>query len=446
MMMTSKTPYQVVLPKLGLTMSEAVIVEWHVQNQAYIDEGSPLFAMESDKSLIEIEAPVSGYVTILVSEEETFPVKTPVALISDQAGEPDSRSPQKEEPLQAAADSPQAVKAGGVDLKTDGSGMRASPKARTLARQRGISLRQLGRGSGPRGMIVTRDLEKAAPAAEAVPATPLARSMAAEFGISLEEVPATGSGGGVTRDDLIAHIRQLLTTEPAAPRREPPSAALEGLRGVIANRLTASWNERPQVTLFTAVEAGPLVAARQRLKEQGKKIAYNAFLMAAAARALEHFPDLNNQLVNGELIIRKEINVGLAVDTERGLMVPVLKGADRKTIEEIQLELEDLVERTLAGKLLPDDYSQGTFTVTNLGAFGVDAFSPLINPPETAILGVGKIKAAPVVREGELAVGQQITLSLSFDHRLVDGAPAAEFFQYLCQLLEGSRFYQELSN
>jgi len=446
MMMTPKTPYQVVLPKLGLTMSEAVIVEWHVQNQAYIDEGAPLFAMESDKSLIEIEAPVSGYVTILVSEGEKFPVKTPVALISDQAGEADSRSPQKTEPQQAAAESPHAVKAGGADLKTKGSGMRASPKARTLARQRGISLQQLGKGSGPRGMIVTRDLDQAAPVSEAVPATPLARSMAAEFGIFLEEVPATGPGGRVTRDDLIAHIRKLLTTEPAVPRREPPSAALEGLRGVIADRLTASWNERPQVTLFTAVDAGPLVAARQRLKEQGKKIAYNAFLMAAAARALEHFPDLNNQLVNGKLIIRKEINVGLAVDTERGLMVPVLKGANQKTIEEIQLELEDLVERTLAGKLLPDDYSQGTFTVTNLGAFGVDAFSPLINPPETAILGVGKIKAAPVVQEGELAVGQQITFSLSFDHRLVDGAPAAEFFQDLCQLLEGSRFYQELSN
>jgi pyruvate dehydrogenase E2 component (dihydrolipoamide acetyltransferase) len=262
----------------------------------------------------------------------------------------------------------------------------------------------------------------------------VARKLAADFGLDLNLITGTGPGGRITRDDVNLTVKTKLKT--GSGPAEKPSLPLTGLRGVIAQRLTESWNERPQVTLFSELDASRLASERMELKEQIGKISYNSLLIQACAQALVEYPHLNVQLTETELISLDEVNIGLAVDTARGLMVPVLHNADQKTIGVINEELLDLVERTLNGKLLPGEYNGGCFTITNLGAFGIDSFSPIINPPETAILGVGRITKKPAVRDGELVIRDSLTLSLSFDHRLIDGAPAAEFLHRICELVE----------
>ena len=288
-------------------------------------------------------------------------------------------------------------------------------------------------------MVVTADLESI-PLPAPIIATPIAHKMAADCGIDLQHISGTGPGGRITRDDVSAAIATLSkSAQPSKqigiPTRTP--LPLDGLRGLIAERLSNSWNERPQVTLHSDVDASELVAVRNRnLTPAGKKISFNAYFVAAVARALAEFPGVNAQLTETGITHFQEINIGLAIDTERGLVVPVLKDVGKLSVLGIDSGLAELVERTLSGKALPEDFTGGTFTVTNLGAFGVDSFTPIINPPEAAILGLGRIKPKPVAIDGLIGIRQMVTLSLSFDHRLIDGAPAARFLQRICQLIE----------
>ena len=287
-------------------------------------------------------------------------------------------------------------------------------------------------------MIVSADLDRI-PTEEPLKVTPVARKMAADCGIDLQAVVGTGPGGRITRDD-VANAIASMTSSPTKSVISTPSRTplpLDGLRGLIAERLSASWNERPQVTLHSDLDATELVAVRNRnLTPTGKKISYNAYFVAAASRALAEFPAVNSQLADSGLVHFEVINIGLAIDTERGLVVPVLKDVGKLSLLGIEAGLVDLVERTLNDKTLPEDFSGGTFTITNLGAFGIDSFTPIINPPEAAILGLGRIRAKPVAVDGMLGIRQMVTLSLSFDHRLNDGAPAARFLQRICQLIE----------
>jgi pyruvate dehydrogenase E2 component (dihydrolipoamide acetyltransferase) len=218
-----------------------------------------------------------------------------------------------------------------------------------------------------------------------------------------------------------------------------------GLRAVVAERLSASWQERPHVTLTTEADATNLISARQQaIAETGTKVSYDAFLVALVARALGEHPHLNVRLTERGIERLGQVNVGVAVDTERGLVVPVVRDAAARSLLQVQHTLGELVERAQAGRSLPDDLTGGTFTITNLGMFEIDAFTPIINPPESAILGVGRIVAKPVVRSAgsgqavdrQVVVRDMVILSLSFDHRLIDGAPAARFLQRLKQLVE----------
>ncbi|RPI87398.1 MAG: 2-oxo acid dehydrogenase subunit E2, partial [Chloroflexi bacterium] len=223
----------------------------------------------------------------------------------------------------------------------------------------------------------------------------------------------------------------------AHPAPSPDIASLKGLRGIIAARLSGSWIERPQVTLTTEADATSLVEMRKQIQEEwGVKVSYNAFLVKLAAKALKEFPYMNSQLTPAGIKIQPEINIGLAVDTERGLMVPVVRRADKKSLYEINEDLQGLAQRAADGRSLPDELSGGTFTITNLGVFEIDAFTPIVNPPECAILGVGRIVSKPVGLNGQVVLREMMGLSLSFDHRLVDGAPAARFLQRIKTLIE----------
>ena len=434
--MTDKKPYEVVMPKLGLIMTEANLLDWFKSDGERVGKGELLFSFESDKSVVEIESPASGTVRILVEVGTTVPVQTPVAEIHPLGTELLAPKAGVVHQNDGIAQAPETVNPPNVTHQP--KGLRATPKARKIARSRGIDL-SLIKGTGPRGMAVTADLESA-PIPAPTKATPLARKMAADCGIDLQNLSGTGPGGRITRDDVTAAIAALsksaqTTVISGSPVRPP--IPLDGLRGLIAERLSASWNERPQVTLHSEVDATSLVATRnQNLTPTGNKISFNAYFVAVVTRALSEYPSVNVQLTEIGIHQFKEINVGLAIDTDRGLVVPVLKNAGKLPILEIDSGLTDLVERTLSGKALPEDFIGGTFTVTNLGAFGVDSFTPIINPPETAILGLGRIKPKPVAIEHLLGIRQMVTLSLSFDHRLIDGAPAARFLQRICQLIE----------
>lgn len=434
--MSDKKSYQVVMPKLGLIMTEANLMEWFTQDGDWVQKGEPLFSFESDKSAVEIESPASGYVKTLIPAGTTVPVQTPIAIISTEKLE-NGVEPVAVD-IQSAKETPSSAVASTTKVAANLPGLRATPKARKAARDMGIDLTTIT-GSGPRGMIVTSDLGKV-PARPEVKVTPVAKKMAEDCGIDLANVAGTGPGGRITRDDVaaaIAALAQEIKTAPEGALKTRSPLPLEGLRGLIAERLSASWNERPQVTLHSEVDATLLVELRQRkLTPTGQKYTLNTYFIAAVARALAEFPHVNAQLADNGLVHLEDINIGIAIDTERGLVVPVLKDVGKRSLLGINEALNDLIQRTLTGKALPEDFAGGTFTLTNLGAFGVDSFTPIINPPEAAILGVGRIKPKPVAIERMMGIRDMVTLSLSFDHRLIDGAPAARFLQRICQLIE----------
>ncbi len=448
---------QIVMPKLGLTMTEATLSAWKKKEGDQVAEGEVVFEFESDKATMEYEAPAPGrLVRILVAAGETVACGTPVAVLETGAAvEPaDAVQPAPATQVGTAAAVTGAAEAVGRAAPVAASAARgqsrveATPAARRRARELGVPLESL-QGRGPGGRVQAADVEAFVPApAEAarIEATPLARKLAADLGLDLTGIAGSGPGGRVTREDVLAAARPaaspqssrpIMSVRPSAPvgRVEP----LRGVRGVIARRMAESAFTAPHVTLHTEADASALVLARQQLNDElaGRvKISYNALLVAICARALAEHPALNACLVGDAIHYYESIHVALAVDTERGLLVPVIRDANMLDLVAIQQEGDDLIQRALAGASLPDDLAGGTFTITNLGMFDVDGFTPIINQPQAAILGVGRILSKPVDLGGEVGLRPRVALSLSFDHRIVDGGPAARFLQRVKQLVE----------
>lgn len=437
--MPEQNTFEVVMPKLGLIMTEAHLLEWFKQDGEWINQGEPLFTLESKKSAIDIEAPASGYVQILVPAGETVPVMTPVALIFQTAEEVSYTK--SSQPEKASPEHSEVVEVSQIMKLTESfKGIRATPKARNLARKMRVTLSGVT-GTGPRGMVVSSDLEVMMTDVREGKATPVARRMAADCGIALTDIQGTGPGGRITRDDVARTITQTMQMDrrikPHQIPESPLTLPLTGLRGIIAERLTTGWRERPQVTLVTEVEATRLLEIRQQIQTgTDKKVSFNAIFVFIVAHALQEHPRVNVRLTEVGLEQLREINIGVAVDTERGLTVPVLHAVSGRKITDIDQQLNDLVARTLQGQALPEELTDGTFTITNLGGYGTDAFTPIINPPEAMILGIGRIKPMPVAIDRNIGVRDMVTLSLSFDHRLIDGAPAAQFLQTIAGLVQ----------
>jgi pyruvate dehydrogenase E2 component (dihydrolipoamide acetyltransferase) len=279
--------------------------------------------------------------------------------------------------------------------------------------------------------------------------SPRARRLAEERGVAIEKMSATGPEGAIVERDVRAHLQK--QAAPAAakadiyPSSQPGASPfneiltempLKGVRAIIAERMAESTSTAARVTLTAEADAGALVALRRQLAEDGVQVSYNDLLIYILGRVLKEQPALNASMVGEILRQWKRVHIGLAVDTERGLLVPVVRDADSKGLAQLAKETNQLIERARDGKLKPDELQGGTFTLTNLGMFGIDVFTPIINLPETAILGVGRIKARPAVRDGEIVIRETAWLSLAFDHRVVDGAPAARFLQRVVQLIE----------
>jgi pyruvate dehydrogenase E2 component (dihydrolipoamide acetyltransferase) len=436
-------------------MEEGSIVEWFKQEGDEVKRGEILFTVESDKATLESESPARGYLRkILVPAGATVPVLTPVAIIARTLDEDISDLEGSEPEAVAQALQPGDVKREDVKredverevVKREGGRVFASPRARMRAREHGVDL-GLVAGTGPNGRVVERDVFAYV---ESMPkATPMARKVAAELGIDLATVTGTGIGGKITQEDVEAAGAPVAVPVPApslVPAAPPAVAAevpMSGVRAIIAQRMVAGNTVAAPVTLTIEADATEFVALREQLKarfakELGFNIGYNDLLIKLVAHALIEFPAVNARLDEAAGVIRRlgAVHMALAVDTERGLLVPVVRDADRKGLKAVAAELRAVIERARTGKATPDELGGSTFTITNLGMYEIDAFTPIINLPETAILGVGRIKERPAAVDGELCVRKMMWLSLTFDHRLVDGAPAARFLQYIKDLVE----------
>jgi pyruvate dehydrogenase E2 component (dihydrolipoamide acetyltransferase) len=434
------------IPKLGQTVEEVTLFNWLVEDGAKVEQGQPILEVETDKAVFPVEAPASGYLHQGPYQEgDVVPVVTVVALI----GSPEDRfmvkHPRAVEKVITASSEP--VHAG--QNTVSGYEMRAelfvSPRARKLALEKKVDLRKVIPTGGSGMRIVEQDV--LAYLSQLPKASPVAHKVAAETGVDLESVTGTGLAGRIMKSDVERSLQA--ESQSRSPESGPPLGNMEqleriplmGVRAIIAGRMSASVHTTAPVTLISEVDATEFVAVRERIKDRvarewGFTPGYTDLLAKIVAAALRKFPYMNARLAADAIEYLKPINIGIAVDTERGLLVPVIRNTDQKSLRQFGQEFRQLVERAHNRKSLPDDLTGGTFTITNLGALGVDAFTPVINLPEAAILGVGRIAPKVVPRDGQIATRSMCTLCLVFDHRLVDGAPAARFLGYIRELVE----------
>ena len=439
----------VFIPKLGQTMEEGTIVRWLVDDGTKVDQGQEILEVETDKAVFAVEATGRGTLHIgPYKAGDVVPVLTVVAVIGkpEEKFEIDGAKP-IESAAPVVAETPIGTPAPTPDGNASserGGKVFASPRARTLAETKGVDLSQVTPSGYGGERIVERDVQ--AYLAQQPKATPVAQRVAAETGVDLRAVTGTGPGGKITKGDVTRAVAPAVAPAPIPALPLPEVEVLErvplkGVRAIIADRMGASVHTTARVTLLMEVDATELVNMRERLKarvekEWGFAPGYNDLLAKIVAMALRQYPYMNARLTSDAIEHLAHVNLGTAVETERGLLVPVVRDADRKSLRQFGQELRELIDRARNGRSLPDDLTGGTFTVTNLGAYDVMAFTPVINLPEAAILGIGNITPTPVARGEQVVIRKIMYLSLVFDHRLVDGAPAAQFLQYIKGLIE----------
>jgi len=426
---------EVLLPKLGLTMETGLIEAWLVPAGTPVKPGDPLLRLATDKVDVEVEAEEAGVFHPAVASGVELPPGTLIGWLLEAGEEVPSGAAALEAPppphVPAEATAPVVSEPGAL---TRTGRLFASPNARRVARERGVDVAQLN-GSGPNGRIITADVLGAAAApGEPQVVSPLVRRDAAAAGVDLSAVAGSGPGGTVRRSDVPTAAAAQVPAGAAPVAAAAQVIPLTGMRGVIASRMHASLQEMAQLTLGTEATMDAAMALRAQLKEQWQQAGIPVptitdLVVRAAALALRGHPRLNASVHDNAIHVQPEINVGLAVALEEGLLVPVLKRADQLPLSAIAAESRQLAQAARTGRLALTDLEGGTFTVSTLGSYGIDFFTPVITPGQVAILGIGRLRDS-VRWEGATAVRTQVlTLSITFDHRAVDGAPAADFLR-----------------
>ena len=428
-------PTPILMPKQGNSVESCVILKWHKQLGDAIQDGEPVLDVETDKAVVQVEAPTSG---ILLAQffavGQDVPVLTHVGVIGAIGEDIESLrpvAPSSPPPTQTAPDLPPTP----VVVVATPSMMEVSPRARNLADQHGIALKDV-QATGPNGRIIERDVQRAI-ADQQIRFTRLAQEQAQQETVTIPST-GTGLGGRVTSADL--QITPPAQAIEATETHETLTIPLQGVRKMIAERMHQSLHNSAQLTLNTSANAATLLALRQRYKASPptlgmQEITLNDLLLFVVSRVLLNYPALNATLHNQTITQYQRVHLGFAVDTPRGLLVPIIKDAHQRSLREIAQETKRLVASIEASKITPSELQGGTFTVSNLGALGIESFTPILNPPQVAILGVGKTDLKPIQVEERVEFIPHLALSLTIDHQAVDGAPAARFLQALTQAL-----------
>lgn len=443
------------LPDVGEGLHEAELLKWMVKEGDFVREDQPIMEVQTDKAAVEITSPVNGKVVKLIGKEgDILLVHSLVVVFDDGTGAavptekvaeaavavaaPAAAEPKAEaEHLsakatagvtghQAAAPAPAA--AAPAAAQPTGKAL-AAPATRKLARELGIDINQVP-GSGPAGRVTPEDLRRFAAGGPAAAPAPTAG-----------ETPAAAQAAAAAPVPAAAPTAPAFTPTAIAPVAGDERFPLKGIRKIISERMVKSKYTAPHVTSVDEVDMTELAAFREKAKglaaKKGIKLSFMPFFIKALTTALKEFPYLNAQIDDAkqEIVLRKQYHVGFALDTEAGLLVPVIKDADKKSIFQIAAEMQDLIERGRIGKLLPDELKGSTFSISNQGSIGGLFFTPVINHPEVAILGIGQTQERPVVRDGEIVIRKMAYLALSFDHRLIDGGLATRFTNRVIELL-----------
>ncbi|KWX70564.1 dihydrolipoamide acetyltransferase family protein [Paenibacillus jilunlii] len=429
----------IVMPKLGLTMTEGTISNWRKAEGDTVAQGEILFDVETDKISNEVEAKLSGVLRKIIVEEGTVDIFRPVAVIGDAnedisallGGGVPAVVPAPEQAGTPAEAGAAAAAAGEAAVPADGGRIIASPYAKKTAALLTVDLRQV-RGSGPQGRITAgdvRDAEGGSGAVAKVKISPAAAIEAAALGI---DPSGLHKEGRIMKEDIrsFAAASSKTAVKPAvqAAVQEITRVPMNSMRRIIAKRMLESQAVSPAVTYNMRLDTTALGVLRQQLKDT-LKVTYTDLLVSIAAKALLEFPLLNCSIEGTEFVMRNYANIGVAVGLEEGLIVPVVKNASHKGLAEISQEVKRLAAGARNNSLTSEELTGGTFTITNLGMYGMESFSPIINQPEVAILGVNAIVDTPVAVNGEIVIRPLMNLSLTADHRAVDGAVAAQFMQ-----------------
>lgn len=442
----------IIMPKQGLLMEEGTITKWLAKEGEQTTEGAPLFEMETDKLTITMDSTATGTVLkILHPEGDTVPITQPIAIVGEPGedisgllGDAPAATPRAaEKPRASAAEAAPAAAPVPAVEHAPGERVFSSPRARLRAEENGVDIAAVP-GSGPDGLVVERDVQNYI--ANQPTVTPLAANQARIQGIDLSGLTGTGPNGKITTEDL--HIASA-ALEPA-PAAEPipgqltrgtRTEAMSGMRKVISRNMLTSKSTNAQTNHRMVVDMTAAVALRRQYKALGIKISYNDIIVRACAKALQDFPIVNASVDGSDIVYHDYVNIGTAVSVPGGLIVPVIRDADIIGLTGIAAKSAELIEKAREGRLTEADYHGGTFTVSSLGMFDLDDFVAIINPPESAILAVGKIAKTPVVvtddeGEDQVVIKSMCALCLSYDHRIIDGAEAAKFLQKLKSYLQ----------
>jgi pyruvate dehydrogenase E2 component (dihydrolipoamide acetyltransferase) len=435
---------EVVMPKLGATMEEGTIVSWLVQIGETVKEGDPIAEIQTDKIVLEIEAETTGVLLkTLYDTGAVVKVHENIAYLGEENESVEDLKKQSQsvslQPAEEQIPTPAEESAFQTRQLESGYKIRRTPAARKLAKDNQIDLRNIT-GSGPLGRIQKIDVDNYL-AEHRLKITPLAKKVAEDQGIDYLGIKGTGTQGKIVKDNIVTSSigeNDGNMTSAQAEKRVP----FKGMRKVIADRISRSAYTAPHVTLLSEIDMTKCVSLRKDLlpvieKAEGLRVSFNEILMKATAFALKQHPGINISLEGNEIVYHSNIHIGMAVAVPDGLVVPVLRDVDQKGLAAIIREAKMIGKQAREGKLSPDDMQGSTFTISNLGMYAVDGFTPIINAPNAAILGVGRIQEKPVViLDGEVAVRSMMNISLSFDHRIIDGAPAAAFLTDLKDTLE----------
>ncbi|MBY6950564.1 dihydrolipoamide acetyltransferase family protein [Clostridium botulinum] len=424
-----------VMPKLGLTMTEGELVKWHKNEGDTIKAGETLFEVTTDKLTNNVEAKADGIVRrILVDEGTVVECLKPVAIIGDKD---EDISNLLKESLQDSKENEveKEVKESKGEIKDNrkikkGERIKISPIAKRFAKENNVDIHLL-EGTGPEGRIVLKDIEEYIENSKNnIKTSPVAGKIAKDLGVNLEDLRKDGR---IMKEDILEFIQESIPSvgEELMDKRVKMST----MRKVIASRMSESSKISPTVTYDIEVDITNLKRFKDQIKEEWK-VTYTDLLVKIVSKALIQYPLVNCSIEGDEMIFRNYTNIGVAVALEEGLIVPVVKYANQKGLKDISIEVKELAHKAKNNELTEENSTGGTFTITNLGMFGIKSFSPIINQPEVAILGANMITNTPVVENGEIVIKPLMNLSLTADHRAVDGAVAAQFLNSIKKYME----------